>query len=192
MADISKILAGSKEYLSELFLEWYPFIYRAILRYYSPKNFNAEEKSAEVFEAALHRFTNKANHSNKPNDFRHSVIEVIVEEIKSYKSEYFIASTVYPDKLHPESHTLFENYELIDYNSLTPECLYKALSELSPPKRLTFNLHEIDGYTPEEIAVLLEVGLPTVKMNLEKAKYELQKSIEKQLRQMNHGKSIQI
>lgn len=195
MIEYVKIQSGNKEYLKELFLEWFPFTFKAVKRYYGKNaDNNSTEKSCEIIEKAIHKsleyFRNDS--SALKEDFKRMILSVIVEDIKNKKSEYYISSTVYPNKKTTESHNLFENYEIPDYSSISPEQIIDALSALSPSKRLTFNLHEIDGFTIQDISTLLEVGESTVKMNLEKARYEFQKNIENSIKNLKNGQNIQV
>lgn len=48
-----------------------------------------------------------------------------------------------------------------------------------PSQRLIFNLHVIDGFGLSEASALLESSEETVKSNLEKARFNFQKNIEK-------------
>jgi RNA polymerase sigma factor (sigma-70 family) len=194
MIEYAKIQGGNKEYLKELFLEWFPFTFKAVKRYYGKNADNSTEKACEIIEKAIHKSLEdfRNNTSAPKEDFKRMILSVIVEDIKNRKSEYYISSTVYPSKKTTESHTLFENYEIPDYSSISPEQIIDALSGLTPSKRLTFNLHEIDGYSIQEISTLLEVGESTVKMNLEKAQYEFQKNIELSLKNLKNGQNIQV
>lgn len=192
--EYNKILSGNKEYLRGIFMEWFPFTFKAVKRYYGKKIDNTTEKACEIIEKAIHKFVEQSrnNTQNKKENFNKIILSVIVEDIKSYKSEYYISSTVYPNNKSNETHTLFENYEIPDFSLISPEHIFEALSELTPSKRLTFNLHEIDGYSIEEISKLLEVGESTVKMNLEKARYEFQKNIEHSVKNLKDGKNISL
>jgi RNA polymerase sigma-70 factor (ECF subfamily) len=194
MIEYSKIQGGNKEYLKELFLEWFSFTFKAVKRYYGKKADNSTEKSCEIIEKAIHKtFEEFRNNSSIPKeDFKRMILSIIVEDVKNRKSEYYISSTVYPNRKTTESHTLFENYEIPDYSSISPEQIIDALSELTPSKRLTFNLHEIDGYSIQEISALLEVGESTVKMNLEKGRYEFQKNLEQSIKNFKNGQNIQV
>lgn len=194
MIECVKILSGSKEYLKELFLEWFPFTFKAVKRYYGTNAENSTGKACEIIEKAIHKSIEEfRNNSSAPKiDFKRIILSIMVEDIKSRKSEYYISSTVYPNKKTTESHTLFENYEIPDYSSISPEQIIEALSALTPSKRLTFNLHEIDGYSIRDISTLLEVGESTVRMNLEKARYEFQKNIENSIKSQKNGQNIQV
>ena len=51
-----------------------------------------------------------------------------------------------------------------------------------PSQRLAFNLQVIEGYSLSKISDLLETNEQTVKSNIEKARFNLQKTIEKNLK----------
>jgi len=103
--------------------------------------------------------------------------------IKNIRSEYYVSSTVHAsDAAASKNYNLFENNELIDFNNLDMEVLINGLQQLVPSQRLIFNLHVIDGYSLPEAAAILESSEATVKSNLEKARYNFQKNIEKNLK----------
>src|SRR5690606_29624500 len=54
---------------------------------------------------------------------------------------------------------------------------------LTPAYRMVFNLYAIDGYTHEEIGVILSISEGTSKSNLSKARERLRSMLEK----MNEG-----
>jgi RNA polymerase sigma-70 factor (ECF subfamily) len=108
-----------------------------------------------------------------------------VEFIKSIRSEYYLSSTVYAIDKNIKNHDLFENNDLIDFNKTDVETIIKALQILVPAQRLIFNLHVIDGFSIQESAFILETSEETVKSNLEKARFNLQKNIEKKLKGIN-------
>jgi RNA polymerase sigma-70 factor (ECF subfamily) len=102
--------------------------------------------------------------------------------IKSIRSEYYVASTVFASDAATQNYDLFANNEIIDFKRVDNDILIKALQQLVPSQRLVFNLHVIEGYSLEEASVLLESSSQTVKSNLEKARFNLQKNIEKSLK----------
>jgi predicted DNA-binding protein YlxM (UPF0122 family) len=53
-----------------------------------------------------------------------------------------------------------------------------------------FNLHVIDNYTLASISELLETSEQTIKSNLEKARFNLQKAIEKNLKLSNNEQPV--
>lgn len=109
-------------------------------------------------------------------------IHFAVESIKSIRSEYYVSSTVYAIDTSPKNYDLFQNNELIDFNQVENDILIKSLQQLVPSQRLIFNLHVIDGFSVNEAAIFLEFSEETIKSNLEKARFNLQKNLEKCLR----------
>jgi RNA polymerase sigma-70 factor (ECF subfamily) len=119
--------------------------------------------------------------------------EMICESIafiKNIRSEYYVASTVHAGSGEIKSYDLFNAKEIIDYSSIDSEILIKSLHLLVPSQRLVFNLHVIDGYNLEETAQMLEASEQTVISNLEKARFNLQKNIEKCLKQVRYEQSF--
>jgi RNA polymerase sigma factor (sigma-70 family) len=62
---------------------------------------------------------------------------------------------------------------------LKAEMAMEAIQELSPSYRTVFNLYVLENYSHKEIADLLGISEGTSKSNLSKAKFNLQKIIEK-------------
>ena len=107
-------------------------------------------------------------------------IKGAVEFIKSFKSEYFVASTVYATaQKEAKNYNLFENNDIIDFDNLNADLLVRSFQQLVPSQRLVINLHLIEGFSLEETAEILDSSQATVKSNLEKGRYNLQKNIEK-------------
>ena len=88
------------------------------------------------------------------------------------------------------NYNLFENTEIIDYNTVDTPVLVKSLQELVPSQRLVFNLYVIDGYDLPIISEMLEASEQTVKSNLEKARFNLQKNIEKNHKLLKHEQAL--
>jgi len=103
--------------------------------------------------------------------------------VKNIRSEYYVSSTVHPNaNANSKNYNLFDNNELIDFNNVDTLCLITALQKMVPAQRLVFNLHVIDGFSLLEVAAKLETSEETVKSNLEKARFNFQKNIEKDLK----------
>lgn len=114
--------------------------------------------------------------------FEKEFIRECVAFLKSIRHEYYVASTVYAVEPASKTYDLFENNELIDFNHVNNDVLIKAIQQLVPSQRLVFNLHVIDGYSLAETGAILETNAETIKSNLEKARFSLQKNIEHSLK----------
>lgn len=113
---------------------------------------------------------------------KHEFISFTVKYIKGIRNEYYVASTVRAVEKKETSYDLFLDNQLIDLKTITEEVILISIQQLVPSQRLVFNLHVIDHYTPEAMSDLLETSVQTIKSNLEKARFNLQKSIEKNLK----------
>ena len=113
-------------------------------------------------------------------------ISECVSFVRSIKNEYFVATTVHATSQKSQvAFNLFENGDKPDVNNASPEVMVEAIQQLVPAQRLIFNLHVVDGYSLQEAADLLESSEATVKSNLEKARFSLQKNIENSLKPEN-------
>lgn len=68
--------------------------------------------------------------------------------------------------------------------------LLTSIQQLVPSQRVVFNLVVIDGFTIPEISELLETSEQAIKANLEKSRFNLQKSIEKNVKQKHYEQSL--
>lgn len=127
------------------------------------------------------------NKQLKPHEFeaflQSEFIVACINAIKEIRNEYYVSSTVYATETQAGVYNLFDNPEWSDLNQVSTDVLIQSLQQLVPSQRLVFNLHVIDGKSLNDAANFLESSIETVKSNLEKARYHLQKNIEKNLKQ---------
>ncbi|MBA3662956.1 MAG: sigma-70 family RNA polymerase sigma factor [Bacteroidetes bacterium] len=153
-------------------------------------------QSAELFNYAFNACIHKLQRQKAVADFNMDTfmekefVQQSVDFIKNIRSEYYVASTVYATNKDNKNYDLFEYNELIDFDTVENDILVKALQQLVPSQRLVFNLHVIENYSLEESARVLEASEHTVKSNLEKARYNLQKNIEKCLKESQYEQSL--
>jgi RNA polymerase sigma factor (sigma-70 family) len=178
------IKQNDKAAKKELFDEYYGKLAAIANRYC--KN---QQQADEVLTVALNNCFHKLETLSDPQnvDLDKFLVKAFIQEcisfIRNIRSEYFVSSTVYATDKTAQNYDLFENNnDTIDFNSLDNDILLKALQQLVPAQRLIFNLHVIDGFSLDESAALLEASAPTVKSNLEKARFSMQKNIEKSLK----------
>lgn len=146
------------------------------------------EQAREVFNQAFNNCLDKllnqrqSKSVNLEEFLEREFIMDCVSQIKTIRSEYYVSSTVHATEMAPKNYNLFENNEWIDFNHVDMAVLIKSLQQLVPSQRMVFNLHVVDGLSLKESATILESSEETVKSNLEKARYNLQKNIEKNLK----------
>jgi RNA polymerase sigma-70 factor (ECF subfamily) len=133
----------------------------------------------------LYRFDTKKS-SNLDAFVYKSFITRAISFIKNIRSEYFVSSTALPTKNSPKNFDLFTHNNLIDLKKIDKELLLVSIQELVPVQRLVFNMFVVDGFTMAEISELLESSEQSVKANLEKARFNIQKSIEKHLKDKHY------
>ena len=67
-------------------------------------------------------------------------------------------------------------------NEELSEVINRAISLLPPRQKITVILHDVEGYTMEEVAVALDCPEATVRSNLHIARLKLRKWLAKKLR----------
>lgn len=188
---ISALNKNDKTVKKHLFDTYFGKLSAISLRY--SKN---ELQSAEVFNHAFNATitTLKNQKPTAVSDLDSFVEAEFIKEtvayIKNIRSEYYVASTVYATGKDTKNYDLFDANELIDFNSVDSDVLVKSLQQLVPSQRLIFNLHIIEGYTLEDSSAILEASEQTAKSNLEKARFNLQKNIEKCLKTAKYEQSF--
>lgn len=125
------------------------------------------------------------------DDFvKEEFIRVCVEYIRNIRSEYYVASTVRVTDAPVKNYDLFADNVLTDFKNVEYNILISSLQQLVPSQRLIFNLHIVDGFDLRTAAEMLEASEQTVKSNLEKARYNLQKNIDKNSKTLKNEQSV--
>jgi len=176
---ITLIQKNDKAAKKQLFEAYYGRL-AAIANRYS----KSQSQANELLNIAFNNCFNKVQHNRhlKQSEldafFEKEFILACVAFIKNIRSEYYVASTVYAVEPSAKTYDLFENNELVDFNHIDTAALIRSIQQLVPSQRLVFNLHVIDGHTLAETGAILETNEETIKSNLEKARFNLQKNIE--------------
>ncbi|MBL7934072.1 MAG: sigma-70 family RNA polymerase sigma factor [Bacteroidia bacterium] len=184
-----KLQSNDKNLQKELFVTHFGVL-SAIANRYAKNQAQAEEMLHQGFQNCFLKLQSQKLSGSKHNQisdlpqfFQKEFIVECVAFIKNIRSEYYVSSTVYASSDTPsKNYNLFDNNDSIDYSQLETEVLVTALQQMVPSQRLAFNLHVIDGYSLSEVASVLESSEATVKSNLEKARYNFQKNINKNLK----------
>jgi RNA polymerase sigma-70 factor, ECF subfamily len=164
---------------------WFDTFYGALSAIALRYSKNAEQAESLLIPAMHDCFEKlESGHAASQLNSEAAVVRQFIREcvtfIRNIRSEYYVSSTVYASVQEPvRSYNLFEDPERPDFSAVSADVLVPAMQQLVPAQRLIFNLHVIDGFSLAEAAELLEASEPTVKSNLEKARFNLQKNIEK-------------
>ena len=117
------------------------------------------------------------------DDFvKNEFIFYTVNYIKGIRNEYYVASTVKAVEYTEKTYDLFLDSKFIDVHNINQDLLLKSIQALVPSQRLVFNLLVIDNFTLAQASELLDTSEQSIKSTLEKARFNLQKSIENNLK----------
>ncbi len=188
---ISLCLKNDKAAKKEFFELYYSKLAYVGLRYSK----NSAQSEQIVLKGFTHIFENLHDFNQQSTKtleefVTDQFITFVVKYIKNIRNEYYVASTVRAVDQQDKSFDLFSDNLLIDLKAINPEVLLKSIQELVPSQRLVFNLFVIDTYSLSAISDLLETSEQTIKSNLEKARFSLQKSIEKNLKQSSNEQPV--
>lgn len=149
------------------------------------------KNTAQSEQVLLHSFSHvlsqlnqfKSQNTQTFDEFvKNKFITHVVNYIKGIRSEYYVASTVKAVEYKEKTYDLFLDSKFIDLKNINQEVLLKSIQTLVPSQRLIFNLHVIDNFTLAKASELLDTSEQSIKSNLEKARFNLQKAIEQNLK----------
>ena len=180
---ISACIKNDKAAKQQFFERYYGTLSFIALRY-SKSKAQAEPAIYSGFSLIFSQLpVFKSQPKNSLDEFVKSVfIPHMITYIKNIRSEYYVASTIKAVETTDHSYDLFLDSKYIDVRNINQEVLLKSIQELVPSQRLVFNLNVIDGYTLLAMSEILETSEQTIKANLEKARFNLQKAIENNLK----------
>ena len=188
---ISAYLKNDKTVKKQLF-ETYCSKLNFIAARYSKNSTQAEEVLLNGFACVfvnLDQF--KYQNTITLDEFiKNEFISFVVKYIKGIRNEYYVASTVKAVELKEKTYDLFLDSKFIDVNKVNHDVLLKSIQSLVPSQRLIFNLHVIDGYSLAQASELLDSSEQSMKANLEKGRFNLQKTIERNLKLSNDEQPV--
>ncbi len=177
---ISACIKNDKVAKKQFYEAFYTQLAVLALRYSKSK-----EQSIEIVQNGfaflfnnLHKFKLNGNLSLE-QWIKEEFIVFCVGYIRNIRSEYYVASTVRVTDTPVKTYDLFIDSTLTDFKNVEFDVLIKSLHQLVPSQRLIFNLNVVEGYDLCKAAEILEASEQTVKSNLEKARFNLQKNIDK-------------
>ena len=190
--DLVSACVKNEETAKKQFFDLYcPTLGYIALRY-SKNKAQADDCLQEGFKTVYNQLTHFKNQQKLTIEayVKHEFILRVVNYIKNIRNEYYVASTVKAVETSDHTYDLFKDSKFVDLRTTSEEVLLHSIQELVPSQRLAFNLSVIDGYSLLELSDFLETSEQAIKSNIEKAKFNLQKTIEKKLKHSNYGQSI--
>jgi RNA polymerase sigma-70 factor (ECF subfamily) len=176
---ISACARNDKAAKKQFYETFYPVLSGIAIRYSKSK-----EQSTEIIQNGFASLISGLS-KYKPGKLsfeqwvKEEFILFAVQYIRNIRSEYYVASTVRVTDSQAKTYDLFVDNDLTDFKHLSFDVLVKSLHQLVPSQRLIFNLHIVEQYDLHKSAEILEASEQTVKSNLEKARFNLQKNIDK-------------
>lgn len=184
-AEVITAIQKGDQKASRLLFDLYFARFAAIAARYSKNAAQSDELLNHAFSVCCANVPHlRLNEDSDPEiSIENLFITECIAFIKNIRSEYYVSSTVHPTSGNStRNYNLFENNEVIDFNNLDTDVLIQGLQKMVPAQRLVYNLHVIDGFSLSEVAAKLETSEETIKSNLEKARFNFQKNIEKNLK----------
>ena len=188
---ITACLKNDKIAKKQFYETYYTQLAVTALRYSKNKEQSTEmiQKGFAFLFSNLHKFKSSGK-STLQQWLQEEFIVFCVEFIRNIRSEYYVASTVRVTDTPAKTYDLFVDSTLTDFKSVDFDVLIRSLQQLVPSQRLIFNLHIVEGYDLRKAAEILEASEQTVKSNLEKSKYNLQKNIDKNNKLMKNEQFV--
>ncbi|WP_166642922.1 RNA polymerase sigma factor [Sunxiuqinia elliptica] len=169
---LKKVLNGCKwgdlHSQEQLYREYYAYVRSIALRYASSDDFASEITNDTFLKVFKHIST-----YNENSDFKAWIRRITINTSLDYNKK---------EKKYQESDTIDETIDLPTSHgieeTLNAETIILLLQQLPPLYRMTFNLHEIEGFSHEEIARMMNIKTSTSRANLTRAKKELRVLIQ--------------
>ncbi len=137
------------------------------------------EEAKKIVQQGFLKIFNQLQNFNQKTLFEEWIkkimIETAVEFLKKDKQSYLIVSTVHANDAQLLSGVAINDNEII--SKAKEDNVLKAVQELTPAYRTVFNLFQIENYSHQQIAELLDISEETSRLNLSKAKFSLRKNL---------------
>jgi len=166
VAIIKGCIKGKAKSQEALYKQFYAYAMSICLRYARSRDEAVEIMNDSFIKVFDNIKKYNVEHSFK-SWFRRILINTAIDHFRKNNKHYN----------HLDEETIDD--ELIDLslvNELDLSDLMKLLNELPEQFRITFNLFEIEGYSHEEIASILNIAVGTSRSNLARAKKILRKA----------------
>jgi RNA polymerase sigma factor (sigma-70 family) len=165
---IKRCLKNNGKAHEQLYRKFYSYGLTVCLHYCHERS-EAEDVLQEGFYKV---FTNITGFDNE-RDFKPWLRRILVNSAIDYHRKYHKLNVTDDLTVVEQSSIEYSGLDKLQYDDL----LY-LLQQLPPQYRLVFNLYEMEGFSHEEIASQLGIGVSTSKSNLSRARQKLRRMVE--------------
>lgn len=151
----------------ELYRKFYGFGMAICLRYS-----HTQEEALEMLNDAFFQIFTKIHQYNEQYTFVAWAKSIFIHASISYLRKYDVPAVVSDEQQINESPATEDVSLWINQEEAT-----FFVSQLSPQYRAVFNLYEIEGYSHDEIALMLGISAGTSKSNLFRARIKLEQIV---------------
>jgi RNA polymerase sigma-70 factor (ECF subfamily) len=116
---------------------------------------------------------------------RRIMVNTAIDSIRKAKRDPFLAEDE-ANTFIEDGHNPMDEEEFLSNLSLKAEVAMKAVRQLSPAYQAVFNLYVFENQTHKEIGEILGINEGTSKSNFAKAKANLKKILEEQLKNIDN------
>ncbi|MFN8438478.1 MAG: RNA polymerase sigma factor [Cytophagales bacterium] len=175
--DIDKLKKGDRSAQEKVYKYYAPKLKSVCLRY-SNSIFDAED----IFQEAFVKIFSRIEQYQYDLSFNAWVRKIVVNTaIDHYKK-----NLRFSNHKNIDDHVEFEGKPAEAFDDLSTEELLAAVQKLPEGYRIIFNMYEVEGYSHQEIAQMLDIAEGTSKSQLYKAKRYLQNLLKKNNKIIEH------
>jgi RNA polymerase sigma-70 factor (ECF subfamily) len=148
------------------------------LRYASDAD-AAEDLLQEGFIKVFEKIANYNNQGSFEGWVRRIMVNNAIDNIRKNKTLFLDIDN---DRTQAQVDREDDDYDEPEYLSITPDQILAAMQHLSPAYRAVFNLYVMENLSHQDIAEQLGISVGTSKSNLAKARMNLKKILETELK----------
>ena len=177
-------IQGKRKCQEQLFKKFYGKMMSVCMRYTKDQD-NAQEILQEGFIKVFDKLGTFDFNGSFEGWIRRIMVNTAIDSIRKAKRDPFLAEDE-ANTFIEDGHNPMDEEEFLSNLSLKAEVAMKAVRQLSPAYQAVFNLYVFENQTHKEIGEILGINEGTSKSNFAKAKANLKKILEEQLKNIDN------
>lgn len=177
-------IQGKRKCQEQLFKKFYGKMMSVCMRYTKDQD-NAQEILQEGFIKVFDKLGSFDFNGSFEGWVRRIMVNTAIDSIRKAKRDPFLAEDE-ANTFIEDGHNPMDEEEFLSSISLKAEVAMKAIRQLSPAYQAVFNLYVFENQTHKEIGEILGINEGTSKSNFAKAKANLKKILEEQLKNIDN------